>query len=144
MTLEFLYDFIKQNKFAVLSTISKDNTPQSAWVGIAVTPDLKIIFDTTTDSRKYNNLLNTSNVSFVIGWENGQTIQYEGKTTLLGNNPSDEIINNYFSVFPDGVDRKNNWNNITYCIVEPCWIRFSDFNESPPSINEIFLNLPTT
>ncbi len=144
MNIELLYEFIKQNKFAVLSTISKDNTPQSACVGIAVTSDLKIIFDTTTDSRKYKNLLISSNVSFVIGWANGQTIQYEGKSTLLGNNPSDEIINTYFSVFPNGIDRKNNWDNITYFIVEPYLIRFSDFNESPPIITETFLNMPTT
>ncbi len=50
---DFIYNFLKQNKYGVLSTISNKNKPESAYVGIAVTPELRIIFDTVTDSRKY-------------------------------------------------------------------------------------------
>ena len=137
MTKDFLYNLIRQNKFAVLATVSKDNKPQSACVGIAVTSELKLIFDTTSDSRKYNNLINHSNVSFVIGRENGQTIQYEGVAANLNKNTSSDILNTYFEVFPDGIDRKDNWKNIAYFIVEPKWIRFSDFNEITPRIEEM-------
>jgi uncharacterized pyridoxamine 5'-phosphate oxidase family protein len=137
MTKEFLYNFIQQNKFAVLSTISKDNQPQSACVGIAVNPDLKLVFDTTSDSRKFKNLENNPNVSFVIGWENGQTIQYEGTATNFGKNKFPELLKIYLEAFPDGVDRKENWKSITYFVVEPKWLRFSDFNTEPPKINEM-------
>ena len=134
MTKEFLFNFIGQNKFAVLSTISKDNKPQSACVGIAVTTDLKLIFDTIKDSRKFINLENNSNVSFVIGWENGQTIQYEGTAINFDKNESPELLKNYLDKFPDGIDRRDNWKNITYFVIEPTWIRFSDFNLTPPEI----------
>lgn len=132
MTKAFLYNFIRQHRFAVLSTISKGNQPQSACVGIAVAPDLKLVFDTTNDSRKFKNLENNSNVSFVIGWENGQTIQYEGTAINFNKNESPELLKTYLDTFPDGLDRINNWNNITYFVVEPSWIRFSDFNEHVP------------
>ena len=47
------------------------------------------------------------------------------------------MFNTYFEVFPDGLDRNKNWNNITYFIVEPTWIRYSDFNEAIPKIEEM-------
>jgi general stress protein 26 len=137
MTKEFLFEFIKQNKFAVVSTISVNRMPQSACVGIAVTPDLKLLFDTTMDSRKYENLKHTPLVSFVIGWENAITVQYEGIAVHIPKDSIDEKFNTYFEVFPDGLDRNKNWKNITYFMVEPTWIRYSDFNEVVPKIDEM-------
>ncbi len=96
MTKEFLYEFIKQNKFAVVSTISVNRMPQSACVGIAVTPDLKLLFDTTTDSRKYENLKHTSRVSFVIGWEKAITVQYEGMAIHVPKDSIKEMFNTDF------------------------------------------------
>jgi general stress protein 26 len=137
MTKEFLFEFIKQNKFAVVSTISVNQMPQSACVGIAVTPDLKLLFDTTMDSRKYENLMHTPRVSFVIGWENAITVQYEGIAVHIPKDSIDEKFNTYFEEFPDGLDRNKNWKNITYFMVEPTWIRYSDFNEVVPKIDEM-------
>lgn len=137
MTKEFLFEFIKQNKFAVVSTISVNRMPQSACVGIAVTPDLKLLFDTTMDSRKYENLMHIPRVSFVIGWENAITVQYEGIAVHIPKDSIDEKFNTYFEVFPDGLDRNKNWKNITYFMVEPTWIRYSDFNEVVPKIDEM-------
>ena len=74
MSNDFLYNFIRQYKFGVLSTISADNIPQSAYVGFAVTTDLKIIFDTVSDSRKYKKIILNPNISLVIGWDKEQTI----------------------------------------------------------------------
>ncbi len=137
MTTDFLYDFIRQHKFGVLSTISPENTPQSAYLGIAVTPDLKIIFDTVTDSRKYGNILLNPNISFVIGWDNERTVQYEGLAKIPEKNELQGLLQTYFKAFPDGVFRKENWKNITYICVEPKWIRYSDFNDTTLTIEEV-------
>lgn len=137
MELRSWYEFIRQNKFAILSTISKNNSPQSACVGIAVTPELKLIFDTTTDSRKYQNLIHNSSVSFVIGWEQGKTMQYEGIAKHLDKQIPGDWLAMYYEMFPDGIERNNNNGNITYFLVEPKWIRFSDFNPLPPEIEEM-------
>lgn len=137
MTKDFLYNFIRQYKFGVLATVSPNNIPESAYVGIAVTPDLRIIFDTVSDSRKYKNLLLNPNISFVIGWNNEQTIQYEGTAKIPDTNDLDNLLQTYFIVFPDGKDRKENWKNIAYFCVKPKWIRYSNFNEVTPKVEEI-------
>lgn len=137
MTKDFLYNFIQQYKFGVLATVSPNNIPESAYVGIAVTPDLRIIFDTVSDSRKYKNLLLNPNISFVIGWNNEQTIQYEGTAKIPDTNDLDNLLQTYFIVFPDGKDRKENWKNIAYFCVKPKWIRYSNFNEVTPKVEEI-------
>ncbi|MEO6730687.1 MAG: pyridoxamine 5'-phosphate oxidase family protein [Ferruginibacter sp.] len=137
MTTDFLYSFIRRYKYAVVATVSPGNSPESACVGIAVTEDLKIIFDTVSDSRKYQNLLLNPNISFVIGCDNGQTIQYEGTATIPDANELDSILRVYFEIFPDGKERKENWKNIAYFCVVPRWIRFSDFNQTDTQIEEM-------
>jgi general stress protein 26 len=64
MTEEFIYDFISKHMYAVLSTVTPNHFPESAVVGFAVTKDLKIIFDTVTTSRKYQNLLKNPAIAF--------------------------------------------------------------------------------
>lgn len=137
MSKDFLYDFMRQYKFGVLSTISPENMPQSAYIGLAVTTDLKIIFDTVSDSRKYKNLLLNPNISFVIGWDNEQTVQYEGMAKIPDNIELEKLLCTYFGVFPDGKNRRDNWENIAYFCVEPKWIRYSDFSKTPPRIEEM-------
>jgi general stress protein 26 len=128
MTKEFLHDFISKQKYAVLSTATQNNSPESALIGFAVSPDLKIIFDTVISSRKYQNLISNSSVSLVIGWENERTVQYEGIAKLPSAKELDELLKYYFDVFPEG--RKGRLANkvLAYVCVEPKWIRYCDFN----------------
>lgn len=128
MTTKFLYDFIFKHKYAVLSTVTVDNFPESAYVGFAVTPDLKIIFDTVSTSRKYLNLIKNPSISFVIGWDNYQTVQYEGTAKIPTAAELDDLLQIYLKVFPDGIERKENWEDLVYFCVEPKWTRYSDFN----------------
>jgi hypothetical protein len=79
MTEADLYKFLIQCKLGVLGTIGEANTPQSALVGIAVTEDLEIVFDTVKTSRKYPNLIARPACSFVMGWAGEKTVQYEGR-----------------------------------------------------------------
>jgi hypothetical protein len=50
MTKADIYQFIAKQKLGVLGTLSSGGSPQSALVGIAVTPELEIIFDTVKSS----------------------------------------------------------------------------------------------
>jgi uncharacterized pyridoxamine 5'-phosphate oxidase family protein len=136
VTIPFLHHFIVQHRYAVLSTVTPDNSPESALVGFAVTPGLQLLFDTVSTSRKYNNLINNPSVALVIGWENEQTVQYEGIARIPEAGELETLLPIYFNVFPDGDDRRKQWKDLVYFAVDPQWIRYSDFNE-PQRIEEL-------
>jgi hypothetical protein len=73
-----LHSFMARHRYGVVSSISGDDTPQSALVGIAISPELEIIVDTVKSSRKCPNLIARPNCSFVVGWAGEQTVQFEG------------------------------------------------------------------
>ena len=129
MTKELLYDFMRQHKLAVVSSVSKDGSPQSALVGIAVSPDLEIVFDTVKFSRKYQNFLENPNVAVVIGWDDETTVQYEGIAAELAGPEDDQYREIYFEAYPDGRERAANWAGLVHFKVTPKWLRYSNFNE---------------
>ena len=137
MTKEFLFDFIRQHQYGVLATVSQDNIPESAFVGIVVTPDLKIIFDTIADTRKYENLVLNPNISFVIGWDNDRTVQYQGIAKIPTPAELEDLLPTYFEIFPEKNVKNENLRDIIYFHVEPSWIRYSDLNEDTRQIEEI-------
>ena len=135
MTYADLHQFIRSNKLAVLGSVSLDGRPQTALVGIAVTPQLEIIFDTLNSSRKYRNLVSNSACSLVIGWNGEQTMQYEGTAEELKPPGWEPYRAVYFQAHPDGPMRMN-WPGISYFLIRPRWIRYSDFSQSPVVVRE--------
>ena len=132
VTKELIYQFVNQQKLAVVSTINKENKPEAALVGIALSVNLEIIFDTVKTSRKYKNMLYKPDVALAIGWDNEITVQYEGIAEVLGDNKeADSLREVYFSAFPDGRERAKTWPGLVHIKITPNWIRYSDFNESP-------------
>lgn len=132
-----IYQFISQNKLAVVSTIGKDGKPESALVGIAVSTNLEIIFDTIKTSRKYQNILADKHVAVVVGWDNETTVQYEGDAEVLGNDAiSDQYREVYYVTWPDGRHRAETWPGLVHIRITPKWARYSNFNE-PVVIEEI-------
>lgn len=119
----------------MLGTISPQGLPQSALVGIAVTPELEIIFDTVKSSRKYHNLIANPNCCFVIGWTGEITMQYEGQAHQPFGAALERYQQEYFVQWPDGPSRLT-WPGIVYFVVRPRWIRHSDFDQNPPEIQE--------
>ena len=136
MDKEFLYNFITKHRFAVLSTVSADGNPEAALVGFAVAPDLRLIIDTVRTSRKFANLRTNSTVALVIGWENEQTLQYEGRVIFQAGREFNKMMDLYLKAFPDAQKREQYWKDIAHFIVVPDWIRYSDFND-PPRIEEL-------
>lgn len=136
MTKEFIYNFIKQHRLAVVSTLSIDNKPEAAVVGFAVSENLEIVFDTVKTSRKYPNLLQNPAVAVVIGWDNETTVQYEGVATELTGPETGHYKEIYFEVYPDGRERAATWPHIVHFKIAPKWIRYSNFDD-PMVIEEM-------
>lgn len=135
MTRSELLAFLRAHRLAVISTINPAS-PQAAVIGIAVTDELHVIFDTSSNSRKYQNLRDDPRVALVIGWDAEQTVQYEG----IADFPEDDDLaackRVYFAAFPDGPEREK-WPDIAYVRVRPRWIRLSDFGTQPARIEEM-------
>ena len=134
MTEADLYKFMSQCRLGVLGTVGRDGTPQSALVGIAITPQFEIIFDTIKSSRKYPNLKARPACSFAIGWSGEQTVQYEGEAEEL-ESELERYQEAYFKAWPECREHLS-WPGIVYFVVRPVWIRYSDFDQDPPLICE--------
>jgi len=127
---DLIYRFISQQKLAVVSTISPDNNPEAALVGIAVTENFDVIFDTVKTSRKYVNLLQNPKVAVVIGWDSETTVQYEGEAQVLGNDADSQKLREvYYNVYPDGRERAETWPNLVHIRITPKWLRYSKFDD---------------
>src|ERR1039458_6326760 len=85
-------EFAREQRLAVLSTVSPAGEPQSALMGVAVTPGFEIVFDTVKSSRKYGNLGANSRAAFVIGCSSEISIQYEGIAQELSGEELDRYL----------------------------------------------------
>jgi hypothetical protein len=131
-----LHTFMAEHRYGVVSSISATCTPQSALVGIAVTDQLEIVFDTLRSTRKYRNLIARPACSVVLGLPGEKTVQLEGNAMEPDGVERTRYQEAYFLTWPDGRDRTG-WPGMTYLVVRPTWIRFSDFDQRPPLIEEI-------
>lgn len=122
--------FIKAQSLCVLSTIGEDGFPQSAVIGFGETENLEIIFGTDKNSRKYHNLQSNNNVSVVIGWVNGKTVQYEGIARELSLEEIDRYTAIYFKKNPSA-SKYHDDPNERYFIITPTWIRYTDISLDP-------------
>ena len=136
MDREAICRAMQQYRYGVVSSHSAEGVPQSALVGIAVTSKMEIIFDTVRSSRKYANLVRNPVCSFVVGWGGEQTVQFEGVAKELIGEERDLYLEVYFAIWPD-CRAHLEWPDITYFLVSPRWVRYSDYDHNPPLIKEL-------
>ncbi len=135
-TRNLILNFIKKNTLAVISTVSIENKPESAVLEFGETEKLELVFDAFSNSRKYENLQQNKYVSFVIGWDENITIQYEGTAEQLTAENQQLYKKAYFLKNPEA-KRWENREGIVYFKVTPSWIRYSDLNKKPWEIIEL-------
>lgn len=118
--------FMRTHRLAVIATNARDGPPESAVVGVAVSNDLDLVFDTTAATRKAANLRRDGRLSAVIGWDNEETVQFEGVADEPEGAERERVREIYFAAYPDGRDRLA-WEGITHFRVRPTWIRFTSY-----------------
>jgi pyridoxine/pyridoxamine 5'-phosphate oxidase len=134
MTKPDLLQFLRRHRYAVVSSVSAAGAPQSAVVGIGVSGDLEIVFDTLRTSRKYANLIANPAASVAV-WTGEATAQLDGIAEEPDGAERDRYREIYFETWPDGRDRLS-WSGLTHIVIRPKWIRYSDFDQRPPLIEE--------
>jgi len=70
------------------------------------------------------------------GWGGEQTVQYEGLASEPRGAEFSRFQQAFFAVWPHGPSRLT-WPGIAYFAVKPRWVRYSDFDQSPPQIVEL-------
>lgn len=139
MTRARVLDFLRRHSLAVQSSVSSTGAPQSAVVGFAATDDCEMVFDTLETTRKAQNLRQNPRCAFVIGGllpGDERTVQLEGIADEPVGDDLERLKQVYFTRFPDGRERQH-WRGLIYVRVRPMWLRYSDFNQSPPLIAEL-------
>lgn len=135
MDLEKVFRFLDGEKLGVLATVDVNGRPEAALMGVAVTPELELIFDTVNSSRKYPNLKQNPRVAFVIGCNSEITVQYEGMASELQGESLAKYQRVYFAKFTDGPAREA-WPGITYFVVRPTWVRYCDYHATNRQMEE--------
>ncbi|MDB5532941.1 MAG: hypothetical protein JWO28_1256 [Hyphomicrobiales bacterium] len=127
-----LLAYMRSHRLIVVSSIGDGGDPQSALVGIAVTDEHEIIFDTVSDSRKHRNLAHDPRASLVFTGPEEKTLQLEGiaRSLAVTGDADADLREIYYTAWPDGRERLN-WPNISYWCVSPHWARYSDFDAGP-------------
>lgn len=116
------YDFLNSHKLAVISTLHANGTPEAAVIGFGQTPQLEIIFGTSNTSRKYKNIMADPHVALVVGWDDNQTVQYEGVAHELKPEELEIVREHYWRKTPSSeVYAKDPTER--YFVVTPAWIR---------------------
>jgi hypothetical protein len=138
VTTAELLSFMREHPLAVEASVTADDRPQAAVVGIVITDDFEIFFDTDGATRKVDNLRGNPRIAFVIGGSlaaDERTVQYEGVADEPAGPELRRLKELYFETFPDGREREA-WPGITYIRARPTWIRYTDFGREPPESAE--------
>lgn len=128
-----LLTLLQQNKLGVVSTVSVQNTSESALVAFAEDNNGSLYFQTRVNSRKYKNIQNNPHVSFVIGWDQNVnvTLQYEGVASEIS--PTEEVKRLFILKDSPSTKEYLDHPDARFFKVMPHWIRYSDYTTDSPA-----------
>jgi pyridoxine/pyridoxamine 5'-phosphate oxidase len=133
---------LRSRRHAVQASVSPAGAPQAAIVGVAVSEELDVVFDTLATTRKCGNLRKEPRVAFVFGGDDVEwTVQLEGIADEPTGAELAAVKRLYFEKFPDGPTREA-WPGITYVRVRPTWMRLSDYRGGQERIEEYPFDAP--
>jgi hypothetical protein len=139
MTRAELLRLMRTERHATVASVSATGAAQAAVVGVVVSDDLEIFFDTLDTTRKAVNLRARPRAAAVLGSmapDAKVTVQVEGAADEPRGTDLERLKELYFERFLDGPTRQA-WKGLIYVRVRPTWIRMSDYSADPPRIVEL-------
>ena len=134
-----LVAYMRGHTLAVVATLGGDGCPQAALVGVGVTDDLEVIFDTVSTSRKHANVIADPRAAVTSSGPGEKTLQFEGVAAPVSTtDPADAHLREaYHRVWPDGPERLA-WPDLGYWRISPIWLRYSDYDQGPLIVERRF------
>ncbi len=139
MTRAELLRFMRAERHATVASVSATGAAQAAVVGVVVSDDFEIFFDTLDTTRKAVNLRARPRAAVVLGSVAADakvTVQVEGAADEPRGIDLERLKELYFERFLDGPTRQA-WRGLIYVRVRPTWLRLSDYSQDPPRILEL-------
>ena len=139
MTRAELLRHMRAERHATIASVAATGAAQAAVVGVVVSDDLEIFFDTIDTTRKAVNLRARPRAAVVLGSvapDAKVTVQLEGAADEPRGTDLERLKELYFERFLDGPTRQA-WKGLIYVRVRPTWIRMSDYSADPPRIVEL-------
>jgi hypothetical protein len=139
MTRVELLRFMRAERHATVASVSPTGAAQAAVVGVVVSDDFEIFFDTLDVTRKALNLRARPRAAVVLGSVAADakvTVQVEGAADEPRGTDLERLKELYFERFLDGPTRQA-WKGLIYVRVRPTWLRLSDYAQDPPRIVEL-------
>jgi hypothetical protein len=130
---------MRAERHATIASVAATGAAQAAVVGVVVSDELEIFFDTLETTRKAMNLRARPRAAVVLGSVAADakvTVQVEGVADEPRGTDLEELKELYFHRFLDGPTRQA-WKGLIYVRVRPTWIRMSDYSADPPRIVEL-------
>lgn len=126
--------FLKKERVCVLGTISKDGVPETAVLHFSHQENpLVFFFQTTSESRKYQNALKNIKASCVVGWSEEEfiTVQMNGvvKPIKLGSE-LESWKKIHYDKHPEAKQYEHD-DNTVFLTFTPHWLKYSDFKTDP-------------
>ena len=113
--------------------MTPNGTPQAAVVGVTVTDDLELVFDTLGRTRKAGNLRHNPRVAFVLGGDDA-TVQYDGVADEPSGAERERLVELHLERFPERRGREQLLTDLAYFRVRPLWIRYTRLRCGAPEI----------
>jgi len=139
LTRAELLALLRAEPHATVASTGPDHGPQAALVGVAVSDELEIVFDTLASTRKAANLRARPRAAVVFGSVaagSQVTVQVEGVADEPRGADLERLKAVYYARFPDGPTRLS-WPGLIYVRVRPTWLRVSDYRAEPARIVEL-------
>ncbi len=132
-----LYDFIKSEKYAVVSSTNRAGQPESALVAFSESQKPELVFVTNKNSRKIKNILLNPNVSIVIGLgdEHLTTVQFEGVARVVKMESAGEYAEGHYAKHPILLQHKDDLDEC-FVVISPVWARYTNYSTLPVEVYE--------
>ena len=123
MTRGEFAEFVRVAGMGVVATADADGNPEAALVDLAATDAGEVIFDTPITARKVVNIAVNPRVALVVGWNDGVSVQLEGRADTLTGEERAKYGRIYTERFPGSRALRAEFAVVR---VIPRWLRYYD------------------